>query len=103
MTEKDQIELGGNIFLSGFKDVERGSMIVLKKIIGNYVHKFREHEKKYVSLSINKKDIHGGKSFELNGEIKTESKKYNSEVTSRNLYIGIDTLLKKLEKLVGKE
>jgi len=32
----DELQLGGNINLSGFKEIDSGSMVVLKKIVGNY-------------------------------------------------------------------
>ena len=38
----DTMQLGGNIELSGFSGVDGASMIVLKKIIGNYGKHFSE-------------------------------------------------------------
>ena len=34
------LQLGGNIELAGFKELDRDSMVVLKKIVGNYAKKF---------------------------------------------------------------
>ncbi len=94
----ESMELGGNIILTGFKDVPRNDMIVLKKIVGNYVRKVREKIKDYEALRITLKSLHGGKSYHLNGELAGAKVKYNAETENRNLFVGVDELLKKLEK-----
>lgn len=37
----DTLELGGNIQLTGFSELNGGQMIVLKKIVGNYCEKIK--------------------------------------------------------------
>ena len=36
------IELGGNISLEGFKDVDNSEMTIIKKIVGNSTKKINE-------------------------------------------------------------
>jgi hypothetical protein len=104
MTEEDLMELGGSIILSGFKEVDKRDMIVLKKIIGNYVKKFREQIDGYEELKLTIKFIHGeNKKFEAKGEIIAKGKPHNSKLTHFNLFIGIDELLKKLESSIAKK
>jgi hypothetical protein len=103
MAEAENLELGGNITLSGFKDIENREMIVLKKIIGNYVRRFRDHSGGYQGLKISMKTVHGEKKFELIGEVILEKKKHNAEITQPNLFMGIDELMKKLEVMLSKD
>ena len=43
----DNVQLGGNIELSGFRDIDGASMVVLKKIIGNYARRLSELSEKF--------------------------------------------------------
>ena len=36
------IELGGNINLDNFEEIEKGQLIVVKKVVGNYTKKISE-------------------------------------------------------------
>ena len=44
---KNSISLGGNIELNGFQDIENAKLVVLKKIIGNYVKQIQEKKSDY--------------------------------------------------------
>ncbi len=109
MAEEEQIEslkLGGNIELSGFRDVDPRAMIILKKIIGNYVRKFTDHFKGFVSINIHLKEIskkQGNLQYELNANLDMGKKKYNSEETGRNIFVSVDALFKNLEKELSKK
>ena len=39
----DALQLGGNIELSGFREIDPASMVIIKKIVGNYARKFSDH------------------------------------------------------------
>ena len=54
---EDSLKLGGEIELVGFKDVDPRSMIVLKKIIGNYVRRFNDHNVGFKAIKISLKVI----------------------------------------------
>jgi ribosome-associated translation inhibitor RaiA len=93
------IELGGNIELVGFKDLDSAELIILKKIIGNYARKFSDGIKGYERLSINLKKIGGQKSskYEFDGKLMINGKLVNSSTTENNLFMGVAEVLKKLE------
>lgn len=88
------IELGGNIVLSGFKELDPAQLIVVKKIVGNYVKKIDElHGVKKLSLTL--KPIHS-KQVELHGTLDVEGDSKQAEVSDYNLFFALNTLLNKL-------
>ncbi|MGM5482901.1 MAG: hypothetical protein ACQESF_05540 [Nanobdellota archaeon] len=98
------IELGGNITLSGFRELDRDTMVIVKKVVGSYVRKFSEKDPEFKSISITLKKIHERESSEIY-EIKAQlvaSKQYNSECSDRNLMFCIDKVLKKIENSMAE-
>ena len=96
---EDFIQLGGNIELSGFSGVDRASMIVLKKIIGNYGKHFSEISGSFEKLSLAMKPVSEpgeNKKFEVHGELISSGKPFASEATERNLFVAVDSALKKI-------
>jgi hypothetical protein len=97
------IELGGNITLVGFKDIDSSEMIVLKKIIGNYTKKFNEKCKNFESITVSLKTVHDiekpGK-YEVQVKLMDEGKPVNSNVTNANLFISVGDALKKIESII---
>lgn len=92
------MELGGNIELAGFGDLDSSEMIVLKKVIGNYVRKFSDHfGPDYQKMSLHMKPIHGNSKFEVMVKLVTKEHTYNSEVTENNLFVCVADALKKVE------
>jgi ribosome-associated translation inhibitor RaiA len=103
--DDDTVTLGGNIQLSGFKDIEPAQMIVLKKIIGTYARKFSNKCKKFELLKLSMKKVHEqehSEKYEVHAMAVDEGKQYTSEVTERNLFFAIDTALKKVENEISK-
>ena len=92
----DSQQIGGNIELVGFRDLDGGSMIILKKIIGNYARKFSDRLDGIDKLSISMKKI-GNNQFELHGQLIKAGEQHTSEVTDYNLFMVLDKVLKKLE------
>jgi len=87
--------LGGNIELSGFRDIDGGSMIVLKKIIGNYARKFSDNhgsEKLALQLAQNA-DV-----FSLTGSVVCKDKTCSAEHADKNVFFLVDSVLKKIEE-----
>ncbi len=41
-TDPTSMQLGGNITLAGFKELEMGELIVVKKIVGSYARKMAD-------------------------------------------------------------
>ena len=64
MTDENSITLGGNIELSGFSNLDGGQIIVLKKIIGNYVNRIGTITSNFEKLNMTMKSVHGNQ-FEL--------------------------------------
>ncbi len=94
------IELGGNISLSGFNQMDRDTIIIVKKIVGSYVKTLSEKNKNFKSLSLTLKTVHereNSEKYEMKGNLIAD-KQYNAEITDYNLMIAIDKTLKKLEK-----
>lgn len=93
------IKLGGNIELTGFRIIDSSSMIVLKKIIGNYAKRIGELTKKLENIHITLKPIHErekSEKYEVHAKVIDNGKVYVSETIDRNLFIAVDNVLKKL-------
>lgn len=98
------MELGGNIQLTGFDQLETAELIVVKKIVGNYARKFSEMCK-LEGLHVTFKPVHktkGSEKFEIHAQVQDSGKNYNSELTDRNLFVVLDSVLKNVEKQIKK-
>lgn len=99
----EPLELGGNIVLSGFGDIDGSSMIIVKKMVGNYAKKFSEVANNFESLHVTVKPVHkveNSSKFELHAKLIANGKPIVSEATDKNLFVVLDTVLKKVESLV---
>ena len=95
----DNVQLGGNIQLSGFRDIDGASMVVLKKIIGNYARRMSELSGKFESLHVTMKPVHEtekSEKYEIHAKLMDNGKPIVSEVVERNLFIAVDNALKKV-------
>ena len=93
------MQLGGNIDLSGFREIDSASMIVLKKIIGNHANRIAELAKKMEVLHITLKPVHErekSEKYEVHAKVVDGGKVYASETTDRNLFVAVDNVLKKV-------
>ncbi len=96
----DSMELGGNIELSGFKDMDGATMIVLKKIVGTYAKKFSEMCKNFQKLAVISKAVHErekSEKYEIHVRVIDNGTPYNANVTDFNLFFALDSGLKKVE------
>ena len=88
------IELGGNIKLIGFNDLDPASLIVVKKITGNYARKISEKVNSGLDeLSLELKDESGKN---INSSVKFKEKTFSAEVNDTNLFYALDRVLAKL-------
>ena len=95
----DNVQLGGNIQLSGFRDIDGASMVVLKKIIGNYARRMSELSGKFESLHVTMKPVHEtqkSEKYEIHAKLMDNGKPIVSEVVERTLFIAVDNALKKV-------
>ena len=101
----ETMELGGNIELSGFSDLDGANLVVVKKMIGNYAKKLSSMVTNFEKLSLHLKEVHkkeGSGKFELHAKVLFDGKIVTSEMTDRNLYFAIDKSMKKLESELEK-
>ena len=97
------IELGGNISLVGFKELDGGSMIILKKMVGNHARKISDLSGNFEGLTITMKKIGSGNhKFEINARVIDNGKTYNSEVTDFNMFFTVDKALQKIRSELNK-
>ncbi|MBI3027253.1 hypothetical protein HYY70_04215 [Candidatus Woesearchaeota archaeon] len=96
---EEDINLGGNIQLSGFREIDGSSMIVLKKIVGNYAKRISELTTRMEVLHLTLKPVHErekSEKYEVHAKVVDDGKVYASEITERNLFVAIDAVLKKI-------
>jgi ribosome-associated translation inhibitor RaiA len=103
---EESVELGGNITLSGFSGRDFTELIVVKKIVGQYARKFTDGIPGFSRLAVTLKDVHGhegghGKS-EIVVKVIIASQEYDAEVTEHNLYMALDTALKRVMEQAQK-
>lgn len=98
MIENEQIVLGGNIELVGFQELDGGSMVILKKMVGNHVRKMNDLADKFEKLTVSMKRIGGetSKKFEIAAKVIDNGKPVNSEVTDFNLFFTMDKALSQI-------
>ena len=95
----DVMQLGGNIELSGFREIDSASMIVLKKIVGNYAKKMSEIAEKFEKLHLTMKPVHETEKseiYEIHAKLMNNGKPFVSEAAERNLFVAVDNALKKV-------
>ncbi|MBS3095440.1 hypothetical protein J4231_02055 [Candidatus Woesearchaeota archaeon] len=95
------IELGGNIKLVGFKELEKEKLIVVKKMVGNYARKIHDKVSPFEELSLHLKELHStdnikNKKYEIKGKLVINANPYNAEVSDYNLFFAIDKVLSKI-------
>jgi hypothetical protein len=101
------IELGGNIKLVGFREVDPGSMVILKKIIGNYARKFSDHSPDFQALEVTLKTVHNTgegshPKYEIHAKATIGGHAKASECIERNVFVGVDEVLKKVLHMISK-
>ncbi len=88
------MELGGNITLSGFSERDFAELIVVKKVVGQYARKLHDAYEDFTHLTITLKTVN--KQFELHAKAEVKGSLIVSAVTDRNLFVAIDSVLKKI-------
>ena len=83
-----------NIKLIGFEEIEPGMLVVVKKVVGNYVKKISEQIAEPKELSL---ELKAEKSkYNLNVKLNIKDKEYNAEVTDSNLFFAMNNVLNKV-------
>ena len=90
---EDIIQLGGNIELIGFKELDMAKMVVLKKMVGSYAKTMSEKKSDFSKLKVT--GAKEGDNLKINAEM-TADKAYSGEETGTNLFVILDSALKKV-------
>lgn len=88
------IELGGNIKLIGFKDIEPAKLVVIKKIVGNYAKQISEKVGDIKELSV---ELQG---TEVKAKLEYKDKTINAENTDQNMFFALDKALSQIKQQV---
>lgn len=104
-SDKETLELGEFIRLSGFKEIDRNSMVIVKKIVGNFLRDIMQKKENVNSLEVNLKAVHKTedkpKKFELHLNLDVNGKIYNTEIIDSNVFVGLSDALKKLDEQIA--
>jgi len=92
----ETIRLGGNIELTGFSELDGGSMIILKKIVGSYTRKFSDSLKNFEKLALELNEQ--GNELEINARLMVGGKEKSANTKDKNIFVALDSALKKLDK-----
>ena len=98
------IELGGNIELVGFKELDRGTLTILKKMVGLFVKKISAKASGFQKITITLKKVHETEKSAIYSFMAKliADKVYNAEAEDRNIFVAFDNVLKKLETGIKK-
>jgi hypothetical protein len=98
-TNSETQVLGGNIELTGFRELDGASMIVLKKIIGNYARRFSDtYGNEKMALTISK----GTDNFALSASVLCKGNKVTVDHADKNVFFLVDAVLKRIEQEISK-
>jgi hypothetical protein len=86
------MELGGNIFLENFDEVESGKLIVVKKVVGNYTKNISEKAKNFKKITISLKK---SSAFEIEAKVEAD-KEISSIAKEDNLFFALDKALSEI-------
>lgn len=89
------IELGGNIKLEGFEDVEPRQMIIVRKVIGTFARKFSDTIEGFEGISIHLKK---GDKFEVTAKLTVKGEAKESKAEDANLFFAMSGALNSLPK-----
>ena len=86
------IELGGNIKLKGFSELDAATLIVVKKIVGNYTKKLSNDHPDFMELFLELNQTED-KKFNINANLSRKSGELTSNVDGKNIFFAISAAL----------
>lgn len=95
----ESLQLGGNIELVGFKQVSLADVVVVKKLVGHYTRKIQESCKNFEKITVILKEIHkveNNSKHEIHVKVQDAGAMYSAEVVDKNMYVALDSVLKKI-------
>jgi len=102
--ETEAIKLGSSIQLSGFRDLDGGKMVVLKKIIGNHVRRIADNSENFENIELVMKPIgpESSDQYEVHAKLIDNGKVITAEETDRNMFVVVDKVLTKIFNNINK-
>ena len=102
--ETEVIKLGNSIQLSGFRNLDGGKMVVLKKIVGNHIRKISENCESFENIELIMKPIgpESSDQYEIHAKLVDNGKVVAAEDTDRNLFVVVDRVLTKIFNNISK-
>ncbi len=90
------IELGGSIKLRGFENLDIPTLIVVKKIVGNYTKKINQQNPDFKGLILDLQTEN--KVFSLNATLSKKSGELTHSAKEKNLFFAISKTLDNILK-----
>lgn len=90
------MDLGPNITLQGFGELDAADIIIIKKLVGNYVKRISLVHPDFEKLELHYKPVHAS-SVEIHGTLICSGNDVHADVTDTNLFYAVDGALKKLD------
>lgn len=101
-TSSDILTLGGSIILNGFSALDRASMTIVKKIVGNHMKKFSNSIENIEELKLTLKKAENKNMFEMKAKLVANGKSFNSQATEHNLFFALTSALEKINSEILK-
>jgi hypothetical protein len=98
-------ELDSKLELSGFKNVDRASMILVRRVVDGTLKKFNDNIEGFEKLKFTLKEVHGTEKsvkYQIMGSIIVRNAVQSVETVDRNLFFALDSAVRKLEALAKK-
>ncbi len=99
----DTMKLGGNIELNGFSKLDGGTMVILKKIVGNHARHLLDIGSRFEKLSLTMnvpKEVEKANDrsmYDIQGVFTEGQKEYSFESKASNLFVAVDDVMKNME------
>ena len=93
------IELGGNIKIEGIDAFDKGSFIILKKMVSTFVKEISEG-KNLNNFELNL-SVEEDSKIKIKVKLVIDDKEIKSEITHNNLFIGLNEIFNELKFKIG--
>ena len=100
------MELGGNITLSGFKEISDSELVVVKNMVGSYARRLADEVQNFESLKVTLKPVHkteAHEKFELHSSVRFNGHHFEASEIERNLFVALDSVLQKVTEHAVRE
>jgi len=98
-------DLTDKLELSGFKNVDAASMIMVRRVVDGSLKKFNDNVDGFEKLKFTLKEVHGTEmsvKYQIIANIVIRNTVESVETIDRNIFFAIDSAVKKLEAIVKK-